>query len=573
MKKVLRIIVPILLIAAILAGTYWYLFIYDRAFTRDMLLNTARYFERLGNQDVATWFYDRAYEQGNGSDEVAIELARQYINTGNYTKAERTLFRAIEDGGGPEIYMTLCNIFVQQDKLIDAVDLLDNIQDAETKKQLDALRPAAPAPQHEPGLYHQYISIAFTAENGTVYANSSGDFPTIAKDLYIDPIALVDGENVICALTVSTSGLVSPMQNYEYTIGGIVEPMQFTDAAMEAAVRQTLNVTDEHTLYTNDLWNIKDFSVPADAQSYDAIKHMIFLESLTIHDGARDQLHVLEKLTSLKKLEIVNTPVSISELEIIGALSTLESLTLDNCLLATTVGLHNSNLTYLNLNNNAIRNIQALTEMTMLEEVHLMRNALTDLSALASCYELTTLDVSYNSISSITPICLLPNLVVLNISGNSISNLSHITNLSSLRILKANENALTDLNGISDCLALQELYLSNNQLSDISSLSALTQLTYFDFSHNNVTSLPKWPTSCALVTINGSHNSIKDLSNLSGLSALNTVNMDYNSNISSVDSLANCPNLIQVNVFGTKVTDVSRLTEQSIVVNYNPLND
>jgi hypothetical protein len=47
--------------------------------------------------------------------------------------------------------------------------------------------------------------------------------------------------------------------------------------------------------------------------------------------------------------------------------------------------------------------------------------------------------------------------------------------------------------------------------------------------------------------------------------------MEYNEEISSVKALAKCPNLIQVNVFGTKVRDVSSLTDQSIIVNYNPV--
>jgi hypothetical protein len=58
---------------------------------------------------------------------------------------------------------------------------------------------------------------------------------------------------------------------------------------------------------------------------------------------------------------------------------------------------------------------------------------------------------------------------------------------------------------------------------------------------------------------------------LGGLKNLNNVVMEYNEEISSVRALAKCPNLIQVNVFGTKVRDVSSLTDQSIVVNYNPV--
>ena len=46
--------------------------------------------------------------------------------------------------------------------------------------------------------------------------------------------------------------------------------------------------------------------------------------------------------------------------------------------------------------------------------------------------------------------------------------------------------------------------------------------------------------------------------------------MDYNSGISSVKALASCPALIQVNVFGTGVTYVTPLTDQNIIVNYDP---
>ena len=46
--------------------------------------------------------------------------------------------------------------------------------------------------------------------------------------------------------------------------------------------------------------------------------------------------------------------------------------------------------------------------------------------------------------------------------------------------------------------------------------------------------------------------------------------MDYNNGISSVKALADCPMLIQVNVYGTKVTQVSSLTSQNIIVNYDP---
>ena len=105
MKVFLKVFVPIFLAIAIIIGIGWYLFVYDRDFTRDMLLQGARHFESEGNLNVASWFYDRAYEQGSGSDEIAVELAQQYIDSGNYTQAEVTLNRAMKDGGGISILM------------------------------------------------------------------------------------------------------------------------------------------------------------------------------------------------------------------------------------------------------------------------------------------------------------------------------------------------------------------------------------------------------------------------------------------------------------------------------------
>ena len=68
MKKVLRIIIPIFLVIAIFLCTAWYLSVYDRPFTRDVLLSIARYSEDQGNHSTAAWFYKLAYAQSGNSD-------------------------------------------------------------------------------------------------------------------------------------------------------------------------------------------------------------------------------------------------------------------------------------------------------------------------------------------------------------------------------------------------------------------------------------------------------------------------------------------------------------------------
>ena len=150
MRNVFRRIVPILLAIAVLGCAVWYLFVYDRDFTRDLLVTQARYLDDAGHHDLAAWFYDQAYLHADNDASVAIELAEQYRDAGNYTKAEYTLTKAISKKPSVELYTTLCSLFVEQDKLIDAVALLDNISDASLKLELDALRPAAPAAGQAP---------------------------------------------------------------------------------------------------------------------------------------------------------------------------------------------------------------------------------------------------------------------------------------------------------------------------------------------------------------------------------------------------------------------------------------
>ena len=91
MKKFFKILIPLLLAAAIILGLAWYLFTYDRDFTRDMLLYGARFCDRQGHSAVSSWFYDRAYDLAKDNDLVAVELAEQHKDSGNYTQAENTL--------------------------------------------------------------------------------------------------------------------------------------------------------------------------------------------------------------------------------------------------------------------------------------------------------------------------------------------------------------------------------------------------------------------------------------------------------------------------------------------------
>ena len=573
MKKAIRIILPIFLVLCIIVCTAWYLFVYDKAFTRDVLLSIARYNDDQGNHKIATWFYNNAYIQAGDNDAVAIELAQQYKNIGNYTKAEFTLSNAIKDGGGIDLYIALCKTYVEQDKLLDAVSMLNGITNEEVKKELEKMRPSAPTAAPAPGFYSQYISVTLEGEGGTLYASNAGEYPSITAPAYTDPITLVDGENTIYAITVAENGLVSPVSIFGYTVGGVISKVEFADKVIEAEIRKQLGVDDDKVLYTNDLWTIKNFTVPVKVKDYSDIRHMCFLETLTVENGVKEQFSNLSPLVNLAELTITNTSVSQEELATIAALPKLKKLTLQNCSIAGITPLQKAiGLEYLDISGNgAIRNISALSSLTNLQELDLKNNAVTDLSAISSLSSLTKLDVSSNNIKSLAPVSGLKRLSWLSAGTNVINDLGKLGSLSALTYLDLSGNKLTNVNTIASCSELKELNISSNALTSIEKLSSLKKLEHFDFSYNQITKLPQFTKSCELITITGSNNKLTSLDALSGLKNLNVVNMDYNSGVSSVKALAKCPVLIEVNVYGTKVKNVSALTEQSIIVNYNPV--
>ena len=177
MRKIMRFVVSALLALLVVASVFWYLFDYDRAFTRDFLLKEARVNDARGNSALSSWFYKLAYTHSGNDEDVALELANQYKSDNNYTKAEVSLSKAISATPSARLYTALCKAYVEQDKLMDAVALLANIPDQRIHAELEAARPTAPTPSQAPGFYNTYASIALSSSSGTIYYTTNGEYP------------------------------------------------------------------------------------------------------------------------------------------------------------------------------------------------------------------------------------------------------------------------------------------------------------------------------------------------------------------------------------------------------------
>lgn len=573
MKKIVKIVVPILMVLGIVSSIIWYLLVYDRDFTQSLILKRARAADSRGNYAAATWYYNLAYRHSHEDELVAIELAEQFKSIGNYTKAEYTLSNAIADGGGAQLYAALCKTYVEQDKLRDAVAMLDNIADPAIKAELDAQRPLAPEATPEDGYYNEYIDIEINSESGSVYVTTNGEYPSLNNPPLNGSLKLEGGETVVYALTVGDNGLVSPLKVMGYTIAGVIEEVSISDSALNSIVRDQLNASESHTLFTNELWNITSLEITAEVKDLSELSKMPFLEHLTIPQGKYTNLSVVSVLPHLQSLDINGVTLTTDEVNAIASLPDLRSLSLVRCNLSSISELAAaSGLTNLNLSNNTIRDLQPLSSLSNLEVLNLSHNAITQLTALTGASKLRELDVSFNSVNSTVALSGCKNLETLSLNYNALTNLEGLEKLTNLRKLSANHNQITNLHHLGNATQMTELDVSNNVLTDLAPLKGLYNLVTLKFPNNQVTVLPSFTKECVLSTIDGSHNKLTSLEPLYGLKNLNYVMMDYNGGISSVNPLSSCTALVEVSVFGTGVTDVSALTKMNVIVKYAPVS-
>lgn len=570
MKKVLKIILPIVLVLALIISTGWYFLQYDKAFTRDMLLTWARSLDDAGNYTMAGWFYNLAYRQAGNDDAIAIEIARQYKEHGNYTQAESTLSRAISDGGSAELYIELCKTYIEQNKLLDAVNMLNTIPDPAIKQQLDAMRPNAPTVNYPSGNYNEYLSLKLESPDGKVYANFDNKYPSASKDLFTKSRTLGDGTTTIQALSIGENGLVSTLQIYTYTITQVSKAITLSDAAIDRTVREMLNVDADYELYSDDLFAFEAFMVPEDCASLEDLYYMPRLKALVIRNCSIADFTPVGYLKELEDLVIDNMTLSMEGLETISSLTTLKYLTASRCSLSTAKPLATLvNLEYLDISNNAIGDISFLAELTQLTDLNLSHNAVTSLEGMETLVKLFQLNISYNAIESLAPLAACTELRMLEAESNALTNLEGLENAGKLGMLYVSSNQLSDISALRQTVSMADLNISRNQIKDLSALAQLTNLRMLDFSYNQVSKLPTFLPEMPLTEINGSHNKLTSLDALADLPELTKINMSYNTGIKSISALITCEKLMQIDVLETSVKDISAFKDMDVIILYN----
>lgn len=565
MKKALIIFLILLLLGgAIFCGWYF--------------LWTAENFASLGDSSMASGRYSRAatlYEEAAklspDTPEYTEKLADAYIADGSYTKAERTLVNAIRVNPSTALYCKLSSVYVAQDKLLDAQQMLDRLTDPVIAAEIAVLRPAAPTLEPAGGQFTEYIDLAMKADGGTVCYSLTEQYPSTQGAAYTAPLSLTAGTTQVQAIVVGDNGLVSPLVEAEYLIVGVVEEVDFASAELEAFLRETLYIPRTSAVLTSDLWAIAELEVPTDVTDYSDLRYFTNLTSLRIDESTSSDFSFLAYTTKLEKLYLPAASISGETLDFIGQLTALTELDLSYCGISNIGALSNlTELTDLNLSGNSISDITPLSGLRHLSVLNLSNNALTSVEALGGTTSLTQLDVSENTLTTVRPLAGCTALITFNGNNNRLTDITPLASCRDLVDVRVSNNFLADVSVLSSCAGLQRLEAANNKLTSIDIMAALPSLTYVDISYNSVSAIPQLSADACLQQFYASYNQLSDVSPLMGLTQLTYVDVDYNEEIEDILCLVSCYLLVQVDAFGTKVEEVADLTNMGVIVNFDP---
>ena len=515
-------------------------------------------------------WYERAVKREPENSEFVLALADAHLADDNFTQAERALVNGIKAAPSADLYAKLSAVYVMQDKLMDAQELLDNITDSAIRAEIDGLRPQMPVLSHESGEYTELISLTMEAD-APIYFSLTEDYPSTADTPYENPIDLAAGTTRVQAIAVGENGLVSPLFDGSYLLVGVVQEVKFVSTQLESMIREQLYLSDSEPIMTRDLWDITELTIPQEITDLTDLRYFENLTTLNISGNTAQDYSFLSALFSLENLDVSGSIISDEALKYIGLLPELKTLNLSHCGRSDISALSTAaNLVYLDLSGNSIQDISALNDMSLLEYVNLESNAVTVLDPLVGKDALTELNISKNNLSSLNALANSTGLVRLIADDNQLMDVSVLTSMPQLEYFTAANNHIPDVSCLSGCTGMKHLDLSNNRLSSIDVLGQMPKLEYLDISHNSITELPKLPKDAQLQHFYASYNNLASVENLAGLPLLAFVDVDYNEELEDITCLSSCDTLVKVDAFGTKVKDIEALLDMDVIVNYDP---
>jgi hypothetical protein len=533
MKKRLTLIF-VLALAAMLLGAY---VLFGTAVINALTERAAGQALDAGDLARAAGLYARILERTPRDEPLRLFVCDLYREAGNFSRAEYTLQSVLSESySTAALYKKLSALFAEQDKLYDAVDLLNNIANSAIRASVDAARPAPPEFSHLSGVYEERIDVSLTAGEGcAIYVSLAGDFPSVRDGHYTEHLPIGPGATSLIAAAVSAEGLVSDWATAEYQLNNINDPVTFADTAVETAIRHAIGKPSGQ-IFTSELWGVETLvfdQTAADYQTLDDLRYCTALRTI--------------RLLGLHGSCDISAVFSLEELRVVS----FDSMGVDSFNLKGIDAL--KKLTELYLPNNRIGAVTPLTGMISLTALDLSSNSVLDLSPLSGLTALRTLRLSQNAVSGVSPLSQLTAITSLDLDRNRIRSLSGLENMDRLQSLDVSYNHdLSSLDEIAGLTALSGLYASNCGIRSVPALSP--SLADIDLSSNGIKDIGGLSGLRSLRTLDVSKNGIERLPSPIGFSALQTINVEDNE-LTSLTPLKGCPSLRKIHAFGNTITD------------------
>ncbi len=514
-----------------------------------------------GRLDRAVEMFEKQLSLSPHDDSLTIRLAGLLAEQGIYSRAEYHLDNGIRQATDPlPLYIKLSEVYVMQDKLYDAQELLSGAKNTETLSKITSERPAPPQLSPPPGVYNELISVSVDVPEGSscyiTWADES-EIPSVASDKYASPKKLEPGVTHFRAITVDSRGLVSAWVMGEYRLENVVFELSFADEGVEALVRAALE-KPEGAIMSNEVGKVTELvgEEPARYETLDDLKLLPALAKVSLKASEGDcDLSVLPFLSSVKDLGLSGFSIDSVDLEVVGKMTWLKGLSLESNMISDFSALSElTQLETLDLGTNSVLDIAPVASMPLLRDFRIPQNAVQDLTPLSGLTSLETLLMSNNRIKTLDGISSLAKLKLLDISHNYVENTSALKTLASLTELRASSNSIESLEDFSALSSLAVLSLSSNAFGSISPLSSLAALETLDISSGAVTSLDGLGGCAKLQYLEASKNQIASVEPLRAHPALEELRVESNK-LTTLLPLKDCPGLKKIYAFGNSLTD------------------
>lgn len=322
---------------------------------------------------------------------------------------------------------------------------------------------------------------------------SSGDITALAD---FEELGMICLTNCVIPADSLNSVFKAARYNVELVNCGLTnEELHKVDfknvSANSICLDNNVNLTDvsDLALLGEKLWRLSFNGCSVTDISF--VESLTTIRELSFDSNHVEDLSVLNKCSTLEKLSAAGN--AIKDLTALSACKKLEEISVGYNALSNLDGLeHCVYLKKIYAGNNAITDIDGLQNATLLNDVDLSNNAIVDISLLSkSKGTLKKLNLSNNKIGNVDALSECSRLTQINISGNSVETLDALSALTEITSINASDNRIIDITGLKSSVKLTSVDLSNNFIVDTGSLSFDTSAyrISLDVSYNSISTL------------------------------------------------------------------------------------